>query len=247
MRIWVGVWSILAACGGVDVTKKDAAVVNDTPVTIDSPMGDAPAIDANNCMIDSFDGATLDAHWAVVAGAAPTYAVASSKLSISDAPLATTPSNTNESWINDYSMDLGNQLGWAHAIGAGDFVVTGQLDYASATTELTYTGIAVTDGTHHIVALAGFIDGQQGAFGAPLAAIAGVNSVAGANSGSGSIALRIERTSSMMKVSIDGTELVAGTNNTPVSYVSIVAVPYRMNANNYAFGNAEFGFVQVCR
>lgn len=246
MRISVGVWVVLVGCGGVDTTPKDAAVHIDAPGTGDSPMGDA-ALDANPCMMDSFDGATLDAHWSVVAGAAPTYTVASSKISITDAPLATTPSNTNESWINDYSMDLGNQLGWAHSIGAGDFVLTAQLDYASANAELTYTGIAVTDGTHHIVALAGFVDGQQGNTGTPYAAIAGVNAVADANSASGSLALKIERTASTMKVSLDGVEKVSGTNNTPLSYVSIVAVPYRMNTTNFPFGTGEFGFVQLCR
>jgi hypothetical protein len=219
----------------------------DTMGTVDSPMIDARMIDANNCMVDSFDGSTLDSHWAVVAGAAPTYTVAGSKITITDAPVATTPSNTTESWINDYSMDLGNQLGWAHAIGAGDFVLTATFDYASTTSELQYTGIAVTDGTHHLVGFAGYVDGGQGFLGVPYGAIAGVGAMTGAASASGSLALRIERTASTMKVSVDGVEMSSGVNNTPLSFVSIVAVPYRLNSNNYGFGTAELGSVQICR
>jgi hypothetical protein len=247
MRIWVGACVVAAGCGGVDTAKKDAAVGMDSMGTVDSPMIDARMIDANNCMLDSFDGSTLDSHWAVVAGAAPTYTVAGSKITITDAPIATTPSNANESWINNEATDLGNQLGWAHAIGAGDFVLTAQMDYASSNAELMFAGISVTDGTHHLVAFAGLVDGQQGDVGLPRASIAGVGTMTGVKSASGALALRIERTGDAMTVTVDGTIVQTGTINTPLSYVSMVAVPYRLNSTTYPFGTAEFGFVQLCR
>jgi len=245
MRIVTCVSVLAVGCGDVDADKqKDAAVTTDV-ATSDTPMMDA--YEGLLCVTDSFDGSALAAHWTAIAGAAPTYAVGGSKISISDAPLAVTPSNADESWINNYATDLGNQLGMAQPIGTADFIVRSHIDFTSSNPELTYAGIAVTDSAAHLLAFVGAVDGQSGSLGGRYAAVAGVNSVILADADPINSDIRIERTASVMRVFIDNAEIVMGTNASDVAYVSIVAVPYKDATQSYPFGNVEFTHVEVCR
>jgi hypothetical protein len=220
-----------------------------TPRAVDA----AAAPDAEpGCATDGFDGTTLAAHWQVVAGDLPTYDVSGSRLLVSDAPLAATPSLPGESWINDLDTDKGNQIGWAHAIGAADFTVAAEIGWTSSLSELTMAGIAVSDSQGTIVALAGVNDGWARDHGARHARIR----VPGAGDDldyaaepveNGSAQLRLERTGGELRVLIDGAEVLAGPATGLVSYVTIYAVPYRDRAGTtYPFGAAEIRHVEVC-
>lgn len=101
-----------------------------------TPLGDAPAIDAGtdtlttNCITDEFAGTALDAHWSTLVGALPTYNVDASRLFISDAPFADTPSMPDRSWIYTLDTDKGNQIargrppsndrGYGRAVSGGE-------------------------------------------------------------------------------------------------------------------------------
>jgi len=240
-----------AACGSVDNNKKDAAVQTDDSALTDTPMLDAMIDAGPNCMSDAFDGTSLGGHWTVTQGAAPTYSVAGGKISITDSPLVTTPSNANESWINEMDTDKGNQLGWAQAIGTGDFTVRSHIDWTSNNAQLMISAIAVADSNGRMLAYVGAYDGGQAFLGGDYArmAVAGTdtNSPIGPLVDPGSIDVRLERVSATIKAYVNGTEVLSNADTSAITHVSMLTVPYRLNANNYEFGTAEFTFVEVCR
>lgn len=239
----------LVGCGGVEGSKVDAQVTKDSPV--DTKAIDAPPDTGTPCDLDEFDGSTLTGHWSASVGAEPTYTVAGGMLEITDSPLATTPSNTNESWINDSDTDKGNQLTWPIAIGGADFVLKTHIDWSSAVSELGIGAVGVTDAQGRIIAFVGMYDGGQASLGLPYVRLGGIGAdddttYGGAEVQPGGADFRIERTSGQMKFFVDNVEVHAGASAALISNVAIIHVPYRLNTNNYAFGTVDITRIEVC-
>ena len=238
----------LVGCGGVESTKMDAQVRSDGAV--DSKVIDAPD-SGTPCDVDEFDGSTLAGHWSASVGALPTYAVASGMLEITDSTNATTPSNANESWINDSDTDKGNQLTWPIAIGGGDFVLKTHIDWSSTNAELGIGAVGVTDAQGRILAFMGMYDGGQSGLGVPYARLGGVGAdadttFAAAEEQPGAADFRIERANGQVKFFVDNAEVHSGASAGLVSNVAIIHVPYRLNTNNYAFGTVDITRIEVC-
>ena len=239
----------LVGCGGVEATKMDAQVAKDSAV--DARAIDAPPDTGTPCDIDEFDGSTLNAHWSTAVGAAPTYAVANGMLEITDSTAATTPSNTNESWINDTDTDKGNQLAWANAIGGADFVLKTHIDWSSATTDLGIGAVGLTDAQGRLVAFAGMYDGGQSGLGVPYARLGGIGGDADTTYGAaeeqpGAADFRIERTSGQMKFFVDNVEVHSGASAALISNVVVLHLPYRLNATTYSFGTVDITRIELC-
>jgi hypothetical protein len=236
--------SAIAACGGVA-----------GPSGFDG--GDAPADaadrperpDGSICFSDGFDGASLQPHWQVVAGAAPTYTLASSSVVIDDAPFASTPSNPQVSWIFEPDTDLGNQLAWAHPIGTGDFRIEGTGSWSSSDPELTLAGIGLSNADHQLELQVGVIDGLTNTLSAAYVRLrrAGEDAVfAGAPVASASGPFRIERAAGALVVELSGTIVLSEVTLADITHVVLFAVRYTDSAGPIAFGNITFDSVSIC-
>jgi hypothetical protein len=230
------------------------AAMGSGDAAVDSPMTDTSTDTGPNCQRDEFDGSALQGHWSATQGGPPTHTVNLGTLTITDSPLANTPSNTNESWINDLEKDEGNQLGWAHAIGTGDFTLTTHVNWTGTTGDLHIGAVGVAGPTGQIIALAGAYDGGQNADGIAWAKLLGPTADASDDSGysgaeeePGSADFKIERIGGTVKFYVDNIEQHSGSSSEAVSHVIIAHVPYRLNANNYNYGTTELTFVEICR
>lgn len=232
---------LVAACG---------AVHNNLP-------GDAPAIDTGadtatvNCMTDEFDGTTLGAHWSTLAGTLPTYNIDASRLFISDAPLADTPSMPDRSWIYKLDTDKGNQMAWPYAIGAGDFVLTADVGWSSTVAEYTLGAVGVSDARGTIAAMAGALDGNNtvtgNAFGM-LHVVGGpdLKYEAPQKRDPGTAKLQIQRTGGIASISIDGAQQLAGELPDLISNVVIVYVRFKNGTTLSDFGSLEVRQIEIC-
>lgn len=232
---------LVAACGAVHST----------------PPEDAPAIDAGtdtpaaNCMTDEFDGAALDAHWSTLTGGLPTYNVDASRLLISDAPFAATPSMPDRSWIYKLDTDKGNQIAWAHSIGGSNFVLTADVGWSSTVAEYTLGAIGVSDAQGTIAAMAGALDGNNTNTGNAF----GILRVAGGTDlkyedpqkrDPGAARVEIQRTGGMASISIDGIQRVTGALPDLISNVVIVYVRFKNGTTLSDFGSLEVRQIQIC-
>jgi len=227
------------------------------PDAPDARIADAAAPDSavdadRSCETDEFDGTALQAHWALLVGDLPTYDVGGSRLLISDAPLATTPSNPGQSWIYEADLDKGNQIGWRHDLGGEDVSVDAEIAWATSNAELTLGGIAITDAQGAIAAMVGLDDGTAMNSGLPKTqiAVAGGNDLVwyGARSEIGSATVRIERRAGTAHIFVDGTEVLSGDAGALISYVTIFYVRHK-NATGtvFPYGSVEFRRLTVCR
>jgi hypothetical protein len=207
---------------------------------------------AQNCETEGFDGSGFDARWLVLAGAAPTaYDVSGSRLFISDAPFATTPSTPSRSWIYDLDTDKANQLAWPQSIGGQDFTLTADLGWSSTVEELTLGGVGVSDAQGTIAAWAGMGDPQTGNRGAAHAELQVVGaqdlSHVGPYQEPGSETVEIKRVNGTAMISIDGHQVVTGAMPGLISNVVIVYVRSKDGTTPYDFGSLEIREVKICR
>jgi hypothetical protein len=241
---------VLAACGGVRNPVVDGR-------QDDASIADAAIDTGPNCMTDSFDGSVLAAHWGVLTGAVPTaYDVSGSRLLISDAPFATTPSSPAESWIYDLDSDKANQMAWPQAIGGEDFTLTAELGWSSTLAELTFGGVGVSDALGTIAAVAGMIDDSGGPNGAQNgAAYTRLHVAIGPDISfrkpqqePGNANVKIQRVSGMVSISIDGVQVMTGAMPGLISNVVIFYIRYKdASTTVYDFGSLELRQVQICR
>jgi hypothetical protein len=209
---------------------------------------------AQNCQTEGFDGSGFDARWSVLAGAAPTtYDVSASRLFISDAPFATTPSTPSRSWIYDLDTDKANQLAWPQSIGGQDFTLTADLGWSSKVAELTLGGVGVSDGQGTIAAWAGMGDPQAenvgvGAARAELQVVGAEDLFhVGPYQEPGSETVEIKRVNGTAMISIDGHQVVTGAMPGLISNVVIVYVRSKDGTTLYDFGLLEIREVKICR
>jgi len=223
------------------------------PAAPDAASPDAVPVDADtSCETDDFEGGALDPRWALLAGGMPTYDVAASRLLISDAPLADTPSHPGKSWIYELDLDKGNQIGWRQDLGGADLSVEAELGWASSMPELTQAGIAIADAQGAMAALVGLDDGQPALTGEPSAKIgvAGQPDLGwfGVASETGNVIVRIERRDGVAHIFVDGEEVVSGEARALISYVTIYYVRYRSaDGMVFPFGGVEIRRMTVCR
>jgi len=244
---------LAAACGDVPQGPVDGPptpVDGSTPDT--RPPPDGPDVDAGpNCETDDFDGTTLAMHWTLVAGEMPTYEVNNSRLLISDSPFAATPSNPNESWLNDLDTDKGNQIGWRQQIGGADFDVSAEIAWSSSTPELTLAGVAVSDAQGKIAAYAGIRDGTAMGAGSPSGQIRVATGDdlgwVGTRVENGTARLRLVRTDNDLRILVDDAEVLTGRVDALIDYVTVFYVRYHNATAMYPFGTAEIQKVTVCR
>jgi len=222
----------------------------------DVPVDAAAAVDSGvdadtSCETDAFEGSALQTHWAMLVGELPTYDVSDSRLLISDAPFATTPSNPGTSWIYELDLDKGNQIGWAQDLGGGDFSVEAEIGWATSVPEVTLAGIAITDTDGAIAAYVGVNDGSTNNTGQPNAKIAVSDAPDlywyGAFSEIGSATMRIERRDGVAHIFADGDEKLSGSAGALISYVTIFYVRDKNTTGMYPFGSAEIRRLTVCR
>jgi hypothetical protein len=241
---------MVAACGGVtnpvaDAPKADASADAASDAAIDTPAGPS-------CVTDGFDGSVLAGHWSVLVGAAPVaYDVSGSRLFISDAPFATTPSMPMNSWIYDLDTDKGNQLAWAQAIGGEDFTLSAELGWSSTLPELTLGGVGIADAQGTLAAVAGITDGVGNMSGG---AYATLHVVTGPDTNlvkppqePGSARVKIQRVHGTASISIDDVEVVTGPLPAVISNIVIYYVRHQASATPYNFGSLEVRQVQLCR
>jgi len=224
----------------------DAGADATPDATTESPDADL------SCETDSFDGTTLQSHWTLLTGELPTYDVSGSRLLISDAATATTPSRPTYSWIYDLDSDEGNQIGWAQAVGGADFVIDAEIAWSSSTPELTMGGVAVADSGGTMAAMAGFVDGSETQLGFAHAQMAtsGTDAVWYGPTGSadaGNANVRLERRAGTLRISVDGSEVLSGPSAQLISYVTIYTVRFRNGQTTYPYGGVELRTVTVCR
>jgi hypothetical protein len=232
---------LVAACG---------AVHNNLP-------GDAPTLDVGvdtptaNCMTDEFDGTALDARWSTLTGGAPTYNVDASRLFISDAPFSDTPSMSDRSWIYRLDTDRGNQIAWAHSIGAGDFTLTADVGWSSTVAEYTLGAVGVSDAQGTIAAMAGAMDGNNTTNGS----VFGIFHVVGGrdmkyedpqNREPGAARVQIQRTGDKASITIDGAQRMSGALPDLISNVVIVYVRFKNGTTLSDFGSLEVRQIQIC-
>jgi hypothetical protein len=245
---WLGGLAMVAACGGVKSPAEPDAAVDDPP----DAEGDDPIDADDGCVTDGFEGSTLAAHWELLAGAMPTVDVSGSRLLISDAPFADTPSVPGESWINEMDLDKGNQIAWPHAIGGGDFSVEAAIAWSSSAAELTLGYVGVSDAQGFMAAGAGINDGVANDFGGAFGQIK-VDGDADLNGlddrvENGSTVVRLERVDGTLTIEQDGVELVAAPVDDLISYVVIQALPYRQSdGDTFVYGSFEVRDVTVCQ
>ncbi|TNF32627.1 MAG: hypothetical protein EP329_09605 [Deltaproteobacteria bacterium] len=198
---------------------------------------------------DDFDGTALAAIWTTdPVGGLPTYTVAGSTLTVTDAPYATTPSSPTQSWIYDLNQDQGNQLTWPQAIGTGDFDLTADLGWSSSIAELTLGGVALTNAAGLIEVLVGFSDGGSTAYGSPVVRVRSpTNAYGGTAAVSGSASFRVTRSGGDLSVTMNGVEVLAIPGyGADIAHVAIVNVPHRSGASTYPFGTMTYDVVNVC-
>jgi len=246
MRLLVLV--VVVGCGSVSDKKVDARMADTSSPGDGSGGSDASGL---TCTTDMFDGTTLQTYWNTTQGGTPTYMVSGGKLVITDSPPATTPSNTNESWLNNLDTDKGNQLAWPQAIGGQDFRVSTHIDWNSTNAELTWAGIAVADAQGVMAAIVGARDGGQGNA-IPHAQLNFPGSdpdttFGGTEEQPGAADFQIERVNNVIRFYIDGIEVHSGASSALISHAVIFHVPYRLNTTNYAFGTVEFTHIEVCK
>ena len=242
----------LGACGEVEPTAVDAADQPDAAGADGAGSDAADPTDAGpDCVADTFDGSELDAHWGLTIGDLPTYSVDSSRLLITDSPLADT-ANPPVSWINELDTDKANQLSWAHAIGDGDFTVTADIGWSSSSPELTFGGVAVTNAQNMMSALVGVRDGSVTLNGQPTAQFL-VRDAAdveynGSREEPGSAIFRMQRRGGVLRAYIDDEEIGSDASPQDIAYVSVFYVRHRSAENTlYPFGSFEVREIQVCR
>jgi len=244
MNRFVGCLAV-AACGGVKNPASDAPLAD----AVHDAAGDGAAA---NCLADGFDGSVLDARWSVLAGASPTtYDVSGSRLFISDAPLAVTPSMPANSWIYDLDTDKGNQIAWPQAIGGEDFTLTAELGWSSTTAELTLGAVGVSDAQGTIAAMAGASDPSGGTNGRAFGSLHVANDadITGSNAAQepGTARVKIQRRGGAGTISIDDKVLVTGTMPALISNVVIIYVRHKNTSATYDFGSFEVRQIEICR
>ncbi|HEY0481898.1 MAG TPA: hypothetical protein VGD37_30475 [Kofleriaceae bacterium] len=234
--------AVLVACGGVS-----------NPAT-DARQADAPAADAAgaNCVTDGFDGSVLKSSWSVLVGAVPTtYDVSGSRLFISDAPFAPTPSMPGTSWIYDLDTDKANQIAWPQAIGGEDFTLTADLGWSSTLAEFTLGGVGLSDAQGTIEALAGVTDGSVNtngvAYGRLHVATGSDLFMLGPNQEPGTATVKIQRVNGMATISIDAMPVVTGAMPGLISNIVIFYVRFRSAMTLYDFGSLEVREIKLCR
>jgi len=228
----------------------DARVDLDPDAPIDAARPDA----GPNCDVDGFDGTGLQSHWSLFVGELPTYSVGSSRLTITDAPRAATPSSVSTvSWIHDLDTDKGNQIGWTQAIGGEDFEVSAELAWSTTVAEVTFGGIAVTDSQGVIAALVGMADAST-TTGVPWARIRGIGAAAEdlAYEGTdgqqlGSAVVKIVRVNGVFTIYVDDVEVLNGPGGELISNVSMYYLQHSDDSGPYTFGTVELREVQICR
>jgi len=238
-RVWACL--LVAACGAVH----------------NNPPEDAPAIDVGtdtptaNCMIDEFDGTALDARWSTLVGTLPTYNVDGSRLLVSDAPFADTPSMPDRSWIYKLDTDKGNQIAWPYSIGGSDFVLTADVGWSSTVAEYTLGAVGVSDAQGTIAAMAGALDGNNtltgNAFGM-LHVVGGpdLKYEVPQKRDPGTAKVQIQRMGGMASISIDGAQQLTGTLPDLISNVVIVYVRFKNGTTLSDFGSLEVRQIKIC-
>lgn len=246
--------ALAAGCGTVN--DRNGGELHDAgEPAADAPAADAPAepdaAPVDDCVRDRFEGSALASHWVLLAGDMPTYDVGESRLLITDAPFAEAPSKPTYSWIYDLDVDKGNQLGWAQAIGEGDFSVTADLQWSSSDRELTLAGIGVADGQGTIAGLVGVRDGSTSLVGQPTAQILVADGddamYLGSRTEPGSASVRLERRAGTLRAYVDDAEILSASAERLISYVTIFYVRRRNDAIEFAFGSVELRNLEICR
>jgi hypothetical protein len=208
---------------------------------------------SSTCDADEFNGTTLNAHWTPTAvGSAPTYSVAGSTLTITDAAFANTPSAPGSSWIYDLDTDQGNQMAWSKAIGHDDFSVTFNHGWQTSTDGLMIAAVALTDGSGQIQVMAGAMDNDIGGsydLGTPFTQIrrAGTDLIwRGANAASGSGQMRIVRKAGVVTVYNGATAVATAALDVDVQKVAIVTLKHGSPSHPYDFGTFTLDALSVC-
>ena len=217
--------------------------------SVERPI-DGPAA---NCMTDEFDGTSLSGHWSAGrAGAPPTsYDVSQSRLFISDAPFATTPSSPESSWIYDLDTDQGNQLAWEQPIGGEDFTLMAQISWSSTLPEITLGGIGVADAKGTLGAIAGISDPSSRLLGgshARLHVMSGSDSsLSKPGQEPGAAKFKIQRMNGIAHIVIDEEEVLSGPLPDLISNVVIYYVRHKVGMVTPDFGSVAFRHIQICR
>jgi hypothetical protein len=206
--------------------------------------------EGSNCGVDELNGNALGSQWNDHAvGAAPTYTVLASQMTVTDASPAYTPSSGNESWIYDLDLDRGNQMAWSWPIGTGDFDVTFDFGWTSSDGELTLGAVGVADANGMMDVMAGYMDGWAPGTGNPFARVRQPGADLqwdGATSGAGSGKMRITRKGGTVSVYYNDALVLAGASAGDLRRVVVVTVPYRYGATTYPFGTFTLQRLSVC-
>jgi len=206
------------------------------------------------CMTDTFDGTELATYWNPTAvGPAPTFTVTGGALTITDAAVANTPSDTTKSWIFDPDVDKGNQMAWQHPIGTGDFSITFSYEFTSSAAAADLAAVGVTDVARVLDAYGGGMDPSSVTVGRAFAHIR-VPGGGGDDDYNWQVQeaqtftriMRIQRTAGMITVVVDGTTVLTAPSSTSIQYVAIIALRHRSLSTVYAFGTLRLFQLDVC-
>jgi hypothetical protein len=245
---WLGIAGgcAVAACGGVGGGNvagdaSDAALLDDG--------GNPLRPDAGGCQVDDFDGLMLDDHWQTVAGATIPHSILGSVFTADDAPFAETPSMPGTSWIFEPDTDLGNQIGWAHDIGTGDFRLVADFGWSSSPEEMTLAGIALTNSAHQLDLILGVHDGAIDATAAPVVSLRRPSTdlaMFAAEAPTGVGRFEVERVSGSLVVELNDDSLLSDASVADLRYVVIFAVRRSDPETMFTFGSFSVDSLSVC-
>ena len=257
------------ACNGMEVCSSTgncmpgtAPVIDDgNPCTADScdPIqgvthkqveeGTTWAKDGRSCVFDDFNGSALAQRWSgSPIGTLPTYVVDGSRITITDAAFANTPSNPGTSWIYEADTDLGNQIVWPRAVGTDDFDISFEFGWSSNAAQLTLAGIGLTNASNQLELRAGIYDGSSGSAGGPFVTLRTPGPDQGwygTNSEVGSARMRLLRQAGNLSVSLDGQNVYSAPFNADIQNIVIFAVRHR-NPTEFEFGTFWLDDLSVC-
>lgn len=247
---WAAAAALLIACGSVSEERETPDAGGGA-----TDAGDADARTSDGgltCVADTFEGSELAAHWVQLVGEPPTYQVTDSRLVITEAPIADTPSAPGTSHLYDLDTDKGNQFGWENPIGGGDFAITGEIWWSSSDPESSQVGIAVGDAGGTMTARVGMRDGTNSGGGHVDASIRvpGADADLDYDAGGaepGEATIGIERTGGDLRILVDGEQVLSADAGALVSHVSIYYLALSAGGDPRPVGTVEIRSLEVCR
>jgi hypothetical protein len=244
------------ACNGVETcsangtcTPGQTPTIDDgNPCTVDScdpaqgvihqpaQAGTTWAENGKSCAFDDFDGSGLaQQRWSgAPVGTAPTYAVAGSRITITDATAADT--------------DLGNQMVWPRAIGTDDFDIAFELGWSSSAQQVTLAGIGLTNSSNQLELRAGLDDESPEAVGSAYVALGAASTDpiwTGTTTETGSARLRLVRQAGNLSVTLNGQSVHTAAFVADIQNIVIFAVGSG-GESQYEFGTFWLGELSVC-